>query len=556
MTDASYNGMFPVWYQTDSTHISWSQTGADSSSSGGTVQTAIGGDTSGLNVIRNTFYESWLTGISISSASISSSVLTMTLASPAIIYANQWVWTTGSSDPVYNGYWQVLTVTSPTTFTASSVWPSEAATTSGTFYSSNEGMSIGGNAFANRGASVCCLNIEKNNFYGNGTTTGPWPLFGIVEDGDNGNTKNFYSKGNLFNGLRIVWQNINGGTFISDGDHGSGIVDALFASSVNGTMLIENEEWESALGSNEHEYVLANMPSGSYNASTAGVNGQFELNGTNVVGTAELSNNSFQLSNYASDGVALSTGASLILRGNTFYENGSTTQQPVLNVPTSFSSSGRSSTISENNTYANVPAGGWAPFTSGSSTMFSTTFGTGYPLKSMFDKTWLSNGTYPLANTETLTELRYRNPTGTSPYVAGTGFIKLPNNVQGICWRDSSGSGTEDCLSANALNQLVFSNAAGSFVIPEPGFTGLFAGTTGSIGGSALTAGTCASGTATVTGATTAMAATASPVTYPGDAFGWRAYVSAAGTVTVKVCTNLAAGGTPTASTYNVRVIQ
>jgi hypothetical protein len=52
------------------------------------------------------------------------------------------------------------------------------------------------------------------------------------------------------------------------------------------------------------------------------------------------------------------------------------------------------------------------------------------------------------------------------------------------------------------------------------------------------------------------MAVSADPVTYPGDAFDWKAYVSAAGTVTVKVCTNLAAGGTPTASTYNVRVIQ
>jgi hypothetical protein len=34
----------------------------------------------------------------------------------------------------------------------------------------------------------------------------------------------------------------------------------------------------------------------------------------------------------------------------------------------------------------------------------------------------------------------------------------------------------------------------------------------------------------------------------------WRPYVSAAGTVTVKVCAAVA--GTPTASTYNVRVIQ
>ena len=81
-------------------------------------------------------------------------------------------------------------------------------------------------------------------------------------------------------------------------------------------------------------------------------------------------------------------------------------------------------------------------------------------------------------------------------------------------------------------------------------------GTTGSIGGAALTAGQCASGTVTVTGATTSMGVTATPATYPGDAFDWKAYVSSTNTVTVKVCTNLAGGGTPTASTYNVRVIQ
>jgi hypothetical protein len=84
----------------------------------------------------------------------------------------------------------------------------------------------------------------------------------------------------------------------------------------------------------------------------------------------------------------------------------------------------------------------------------------------------------------------------------------------------------------------------------------VLAATTASIGGSALTAGTCAIGTATVTGATNTMGVSATPQTYPGDAFTWKGYVSATNTVTVKVCTNLAAGGTPTASLYNVRVTQ
>jgi hypothetical protein len=84
----------------------------------------------------------------------------------------------------------------------------------------------------------------------------------------------------------------------------------------------------------------------------------------------------------------------------------------------------------------------------------------------------------------------------------------------------------------------------------------LLSGTSSRIGGSALTAGTCASTTVTVAGAATSMSVLATPTTYPGDAFDWKAYVSSANTVTIKVCTNLAAGGTPTSSTYNVRVIQ
>lgn len=79
-------------------------------------------------------------------------------------------------------------------------------------------------------------------------------------------------------------------------------------------------------------------------------------------------------------------------------------------------------------------------------------------------------------------------------------------------------------------------------------------GTTGSIGGGALGAGACASGTVAITGLTTAMAVTATPVTYPGDGNTWMAYTSAAGTATIKVCAIIA--GTPTASAYNVRIIQ
>lgn len=83
---------------------------------------------------------------------------------------------------------------------------------------------------------------------------------------------------------------------------------------------------------------------------------------------------------------------------------------------------------------------------------------------------------------------------------------------------------------------------------------GILSGTSASIGGGALLAGACAVGTATVTNATTSMIALVDPVTYPGDGNTWEAYVSSASTVTVKVCAIVA--GTPTATTYNVRVIQ
>jgi hypothetical protein len=80
------------------------------------------------------------------------------------------------------------------------------------------------------------------------------------------------------------------------------------------------------------------------------------------------------------------------------------------------------------------------------------------------------------------------------------------------------------------------------------------AATTASIAGAALKPGQCASGTVAVPEALMTMTVQVSPNTYPGDGFIFSGYVSASGTVTVKVCAE--AAGTPTASTYNVRVIQ
>jgi hypothetical protein len=103
-------------------------------------------------------------------------------------------------------------------------------------------------------------------------------------------------------------------------------------------------------------------------------------------------------------------------------------------------------------------------------------------------------------------------------------------------------------LNAGTINASTALQVGGVAVKPA------LSGTSASLGGTALVAGACASGTVSVTSSTTAMAVDVSPVTYPGDGIYWSGYVSAAGTVTVKVCATVAA--TPTASTYNVRVIQ
>ncbi|HET7104099.1 MAG TPA: hypothetical protein VFI20_08420, partial [Terracidiphilus sp.] len=121
-----------------------------------------------------------------------------------------------------------------------------------------------------------------------------------------------------------------------------------------------------------------------------------------------------------------------------------------------------------------------------------------------------------------------------------------------------SGSGiTTGPASSTSGNVATFAGTTGQIQDSGTALTTLakyLTGTSASIGGSALTAGTCASGTVSITGATTAMGVIASPVTYPGDGMVWSGYVSASNTVTVKVCAMVA--GTPTASTYNVRVIQ
>jgi hypothetical protein len=158
----------------------------------------------------------------------------------------------------------------------------------------------------------------------------------------------------------------------------------------------------------------------------------------------------------------------------------------------------------------------------------------------------LTTGTY-IANS---TQLFINNNT-TGPYTVqflesngsdgsqGTG-VYIPQGSNNSCATIIQKDGVNDIWAA-----------APSVCAVAPNY---FTGTTGSIGGSALLAGACTSGTVAITGATAAMGIVVTPASYPGDGVWWEGYASSPGTVTVKVCAAIAT--TPSAENYNVRVLQ
>lgn len=118
----------------------------------------------------------------------------------------------------------------------------------------------------------------------------------------------------------------------------------------------------------------------------------------------------------------------------------------------------------------------------------------------------------------------------------------------------SNASSVTNIKGGSAANTQINGSQACSNSVGCPATSTKLTGTTGSIGGSALLAGACSSGTVSITGATTSMVAVSDPNTYPGDGNWWSSQVTSANTITVRVCASVAA--TPTASTYNVRVLQ
>jgi len=103
-------------------------------------------------------------------------------------------------------------------------------------------------------------------------------------------------------------------------------------------------------------------------------------------------------------------------------------------------------------------------------------------------------------------------------------------------------------FSSTSVNTATWPDASGTIAY-------VITATSSAYGGAPLTAGTCTGGSTSTPGATTAMVATASPVTYPGDGIYWVAYVGSADNTTVKVCSTFTSL-TPTSSTYNIRIVK
>jgi hypothetical protein len=133
--------------------------------------------------------------------------------------------------------------------------------------------------------------------------------------------------------------------------------------------------------------------------------------------------------------------------------------------------------------------------------------------------------------------------------------------VNGTIGATTPAAGTFSAINDTGLTASlpVFTDGSKNLTSTAPaGYSAVLSGTTGSIGGSLMTAGSCVAGTATVTGATSSMVATTSPSGDPDSTLStgvsFYAFVSSANTVTVRLCALVAV--TPAAQTYNVRVLQ
>lgn len=166
--------------------------------------------------------------------------------------------------------------------------------------------------------------------------------------------------------------------------------------------------------------------------------------------------------------------------------------------------------------------------------------------------TWVHTGNFTTTGQQAVLPV-----SGNGVVMAGTNSVGVPSiTTFGAANNISLNIATKGAGGINLLSNTAVTGTMNAAAVQVNGVPLLpvLSGTTSSIGGSLLLAGACATTTVNVTGATTAMAVAVTPVTFPGAGTTWNGYVSSAGVVTAQVCAIVAA--TPTASTYNVRVIQ
>jgi hypothetical protein len=212
-----------------------------------------------------------------------------------------------------------------------------------------------------------------------------------------------------------------------------------------------------------------------------------------------------------------------------------------------------------------IGSGGTVPATTDLTMLYG---GTGYStgVTTAAQPTQINSGnTFTLTGTLTSNALFILT---TSTYLTGSTQLFINNNTTGaytVQFKESDGS---DGSQGTGVYIPQGSNNSCATIIQKDGVNDIwlasqpicdaapnyFSGTSGSIGGSVLAAGACTTGTVSITGSTTAMGVVVTPSAYPGDGMWWDGYVSAPGTVTVRVCA--AIHGAPTAETYNVRVLQ
>lgn len=146
--------------------------------------------------------------------------------------------------------------------------------------------------------------------------------------------------------------------------------------------------------------------------------------------------------------------------------------------------------------------------------------------------------------TNNVTEEGTVNPSGVvRPNAINAGTTLLESgSISGL-----AGSGIDACYADSTAHALKCAYNNGTFFqIPQviPATSAAFS--------TATTAGTCVQSTTAVTGATTAMAVSVSPVSTPGVGAVWSAFVSSAGNVTINECAVATSAGGSIA--FNIRV--